>query len=80
MMIILLALLMIGLFIYLLAKNKLSILGALVLVPLFFGVIIVLTTKANFTDMFSWINDALFFEINKKTGEVSLGVKGGVKM
>lgn len=74
MVIILLALLMIGLFIYLLAKNKLSILGALVLVPLLFGVIIVLITKANFADMFSWITDALFFEVNKKTGEISLGV------
>jgi len=73
-MIIILALLMIGSFIFLLAKNKLSILGALVLVPLFFGVIVVLTTKSTFTDMFSWITDALFFSVNAKTGEASMGV------
>ncbi|MFD1485536.1 citrate:proton symporter [Lacticaseibacillus baoqingensis] len=73
-MIIALALLMIISFIWLLSKNKLSILGALVIVPLVFGVIIVLFTSATFGDMFKWITDALFYSVDSKTGDVSLGV------
>ncbi|MDH6364678.1 CitMHS family citrate-Mg2+:H+ or citrate-Ca2+:H+ symporter [Enterococcus sp. PF1-24] len=73
-MLLVLALLMIVSFILLLSKNKLSIVGALSLVPLFFGVLVVLLTDANFTDLFQWITDALFYKVNVETGKVSMGV------
>ncbi len=73
-MIVVLAILMITVFIVLLAKNKLSILGALVLVPLFFGSIIVIFTKATFSDMFRWIYDALFYAVSPDNGAATIGV------
>lgn len=73
-MLLVLALLMILSFIVLLSKNKLSIIGALTLVPLFFGVLVILLTDATFSDLFQWITDALFFKVNEATGKVSMGV------
>ncbi|EOL41411.1 citrate transporter [Enterococcus phoeniculicola] len=73
-MLLVLALLMILSFIVLLSKNKLSIIGALTLVPLFFGVLVILLTDATFSDLFQWITDALFFKVNEVTGKVSMGV------
>ncbi|MHC5250256.1 citrate:proton symporter [Enterococcus sp. LJL90] len=73
-MLLFLALLMIVSFVVLLAKNKLSIVGALVLVPLFFGLIVVVLTDATFADLFQWITDALFFSVNDESGSVSMGV------
>ncbi|MTD41980.1 citrate transporter [Erwinia sp. CPCC 100877] len=73
-MLLVLALLMILSFILLLSKNKLSIIGALSLVPLFFGLLVVLLTGATFSDLFQWITDALFYKINSSDGSVSMGV------
>lgn len=73
-MLLVLALLMILSFIILLSKNKLSIIGALSLVPLFFGVLVILLTDATFSDLFQWITEALFFKVNAATGKVSMGV------
>lgn len=73
-MLLVLALLMILSFIILLSKNKLSIIGALSLVPLFFGVLVILLTDATFSDLFQWITEALFFKVNTATGKVSMGV------
>lgn len=73
-MLLTLALLMIVTFILLLSKNKLSIIGALALVPLFFGVLVVLFTDATFVDLFDWITNALFYSVNEETGKVSMGV------
>lgn len=73
MMLLILALLMILSFIVLLSKNKLSIIGALSLVPLFFGILVVLLTGATFGDLFQWITDAIFYGENKD-GSVSMGV------
>lgn len=69
-----LAILMIAVFIWSLASNKLSIFGALALVPFAFGVLIVLLTDHSFTDLFQWIFDGLFFKVNPDTGKVSTGV------
>ena len=73
-MLLVLALLMIVSFILLLSKNKLSIVGALTLVPLFFGVLVVLLTNSTFADLFQWITDALFYKVDPETAKVSMGV------
>lgn len=73
-MLTILALTMIVVFIVLLAQKKLSVFGALTIVPFLFGVLTVLITDATFTDLFAWIKDALFFSVNAETGKVSMGV------
>lgn len=69
-----LALAMIVSFIVLLAQKKLSVFGALTIVPFIFGILVVLLTDASFMDLFRWIQDALFFKVNAETGKVSMGV------
>lgn len=69
-----LALAMIVTFIILLSKKKLSVFTALTLVPLFFGIIAVLVNGNNFTELFDWIKEGIFFKQNPETGKVSWGV------
>ena len=69
-----LALAMIILFIVLLSMKKLSVFTALTLVPLLFGVIAVLTTDSSIMDLFSWIQEGVFFSVDPETAKVSWGV------
>jgi len=69
-----LALLMIIVFIVLLSKNKLSVFGALTIVPFVFGAIATFVTGASFLDLFEWIKDGVLFSVNEETGKVSMGV------
>jgi citrate-Mg2+:H+ or citrate-Ca2+:H+ symporter, CitMHS family len=73
-MLTILALLMIIVFIVLLAKNKLSIFGALTIVPFVFGAIATFVTGASFLDLFEWIKEGILFSVNEETGKVSTGV------
>lgn len=73
-MLTILALLMIIIFIVLLAKNKLSIFGALTIVPFAFGAIATFVTGASFLDLFEWIKEGILFSVNEETGKVSMGV------
>ena len=69
-----LAIAMITIFIVALAKKKLSIFGALTLIPLAFGIIATFVNKVPLTDMFEWIKRGLFYSVNAETGKVSMGV------
>ena len=69
-----LAIAMITIFIVALAKKKLSIFGALTLIPLAFGIIATFVNKVPLTDMFEWIKTGLFYSVNAETGKVSMGV------
>jgi len=69
-----LAIAMITIFIVVLAKKKLSIFGALTLIPLIFGIIATFVNKVPLTDMFEWIKTGLFYSVNAETGKVSMGV------
>ena len=69
-----LALLMIIVFIVLLSKNKLTVFGALAIVPFVFGVIATFVTGASLSDLFEWIKEGIFFSVDEETGEVSTGV------
>lgn len=73
-MLTILALLMIIVFIVLLAKNKLSIFGALSIVPFVFGAIATFVTGASFLELFEWIKEGILFSVNEETGKVSMGV------
>lgn len=73
-MLTIISLLMVLMFVYTLAKNKLSILGALTLVPMFAGILVVILTGANISDLFTWIFEGLFYKVNEATGSVSIGV------
>lgn len=73
-MLTIIALMMIITFVFTLAKNKLSILGALTLVPMIAGILVVLLTGASFLELFDWVFEGLFFKVNEATGKVSIGV------
>lgn len=66
--------LMIIVFIVGLSTKRLSVFTALTLVPFAFGIIAVLVTGANFTDLFTWIKNGVFYSVNAETGKVSMGV------
>ena len=73
-MLTILALLMIIVFIVLLSKNKLSVFGALTIVPFIFGAIATIVTDASFMDLFQWIKEGILFRVDEETGKVSTGV------
>lgn len=73
-MLTLIALLMIIVFIVSLSKRKLSVFGALTIVPFIFGVIAALATGKPILDVFKWIKNGIFYTQNATTGKVSLGV------
>lgn len=73
-MLTLIALLMIVVFIVSLSKRKLSVFGALTIVPFIFGVIAALATGKPVLDVFKWIKNGIFYTQNATTGKVSLGV------
>lgn len=68
------ALLMIIVFIVSLSKRKLSVFGALTIVPFVFGVIAALATGKPVLDVFKWIKNGIFYTQNATTGKVSMGV------
>ena len=59
-----LALAMIILFIVLLSMKKLSVFTSLTLVPFVFGIIAVLVTDHSIMDMFTWIQEGVFFSVD----------------
>lgn len=61
-------------FIKTLSKNKLSVFGALTIVPFVFGTLATFVTGASFSDLFEWIKEGILFSVDEKTGEVSTGV------
>ncbi|MFP7254680.1 citrate:proton symporter [Terribacillus goriensis] len=69
-----LALSMIVVFIVLLSKNKLTVFGALTIVPFAFGVISIFVTGASLLDLFDWIKEGILYSVDEETGEVSMGV------
>ncbi|WKA56989.1 citrate:proton symporter [Planococcus shenhongbingii] len=73
-MLTILALLMIIVFIVLLSKNKLTVFGALTIVPFVFGAIATFVTGASIFDLFEWIKEGILFKVDEETGEVSMGV------
>lgn len=73
-MITFLAYAMIVVFIVSLAKKKLSVFGALTLVPLAFGVVAALVSHKPILDIFTWIKNGVFYTVNPDTGKVSMGV------
>lgn len=70
----LLGLTMIVVFIVALAKKKLQVFAALSLVPLVFGFIAVPIGGHEILDVFTWIQEGVFFKVNEETGKVSWGV------
>lgn len=70
----LLALAMIVTFVVLLSTKKLSVFGALTLVPLAFGFIAILITGDSFYDLFTWIKEGVFFSVDPDTAKASWGV------
>ena len=69
-----LALAMIILFIVLLSMKKLSVFTSLTLVPFVFGIIAVLVTDHSIMDMFTWIQEGVFFSVDPETAKASWGV------
>ena len=67
-----LALAMIIVFVVALARKKLSVFAALTLIPLVFGLLVVLFNGNNYMDLFKWIKEGIFFKVSK-TGKVSMG-------
>lgn len=68
------ALAMILVFIVTLATKKLSVFGALTIVPTVFGVLAALVTGKSVMDVFKWIKNGIFYTQNATTGKVSMGV------
>ncbi|MEM1486001.1 citrate:proton symporter [Oscillospiraceae bacterium PP1C4] len=73
-MITFLAYAMIIVFIVSLAKKKLTVFGALVLIPLVFGIVAALVGGKSALDVFTWIKSGVFYSVNATTGKVSMGV------
>ena len=69
-----LAFAMIVCFIVLLSVKKLSVFNALTLVPLVFGVVAMFATGASFSDLFSWINEGVFYTVDYESQRTSMGV------
>lgn len=68
------ALAMIIVFIVSLSTRKLTVFGALTLVPFVFGVIAALATGKPVLNVFNWIKNGVFYTQNATTGKVSMGV------
>lgn len=69
-----LGLAMILVFIVALSRKKLQVFVALALVPLVFGLVACLATGHSLLDVFTWIQQGVFFKLNSETGKVSWGV------
>ena len=69
-----LALAMIILFIVLLSMKKLSVFTSLTLVPFVFGIIAILVTDSSISDLFTWIQEGVFFSVDPETAKASWGV------
>ena len=68
-----LALAMIILFIVLLSMKKLSVFTSLTLVPFVFGIIAILVTDSSISDLFTWIQEGVFFSVDPETAKASWG-------
>ena len=64
-----LALAMIILFIVLLSMKKLSVFTSLTLVPFVFGIIAILVTDSSISDLFTWIQEGVFFSVDPETAK-----------
>ena len=69
-----LALAMIVLFIVLLSAKKLSVFASLTLVPLAFGLIAAAVMGYGIMDLFTWIQEGMFFAVDPETAKASWGV------
>jgi citrate-Mg2+:H+ or citrate-Ca2+:H+ symporter, CitMHS family len=79
-MITILAYAMIITFLVLLTKKKLSVFGALILVPLVFGLSAALFLGKDPLIIFDWIKKGLFYSVNPTTKAVKMGVMSGVSL
>lgn len=61
-------------FIVSLAKRKLSVVGALTIIPLVAGLIAAVVTGKPILDVFTWVKNGIFYTVNADTGKVSMGV------
>jgi len=65
---------MIVIFIWSLARKKLTVYAALTIVPLVFGFIAAYANGKTALDVFTWVKNGLFFSQNAVTGKISWGV------
>jgi len=72
-MLLFLALSMIVVFVTLLLTNRTSVFATLMLIPSFFGILIVIFSEHQFKDLFDWIYQGLFFKL-ATDGSVTAGV------
>lgn len=79
-MITFLAYAMIVTFLVLLTKKKLNVFGALILVPIVFGLAACLITGKDPLLIFDWIKKGLFFSQNPTTHKVRMGVMSGLAL